>query len=35
MYMLRIFDIGSALKDNKENQELLKQEIDQGNAVAA
>ncbi|MDK0863190.1 polysaccharide deacetylase [Clostridium perfringens] len=28
------FDIGSALKDNKENQELLKQEIDQGNAVA-
>ncbi|MDZ5252463.1 polysaccharide deacetylase family protein [Clostridium sp. LIBA-8841] len=28
------FDIGSALKDNKENQELLKEEIDQGNAVA-
>ena len=28
------FDIGYALKDNKENQELLKQEIDQGNAVA-
>lgn len=29
------FDIGSALKDNKENQELLKQEIEQGNAVAS
>ncbi|EGT3617201.1 polysaccharide deacetylase [Clostridium perfringens] len=29
------FDIGSALKDNKENQELLKEEIDQGNAVAS
>ena len=28
------FDIGSALKDNKENQELLKQEIEEGNAVA-
>lgn len=28
------FDLGSSLKDNKENQELLKEEIDQGNAVA-
>lgn len=28
------FDIGSALKDNKENQALLKEEIDNGNAVA-
>lgn len=28
------FDLGSSLKDDKENQELLKEEIDQGNAVA-
>ncbi|MGG5462146.1 polysaccharide deacetylase family protein [Clostridium sp. B9] len=28
------FDIGSALKDNKENQQLLKEEVEQGNAVA-
>lgn len=28
------FDIGSALKDNKENQQLLREEIEQGNAIA-
>lgn len=28
------FDIGSSLKDNKENLQLLKEEIEQGNAVA-
>lgn len=28
------FDVGSALKDNKTNLELLKKEIDEGNAVA-